>query len=162
VPHRPPSIDLIPIPANPGAYRGPRKFTKALNHSYTGVVAPPADGVRSRLRAGRAAVLWDRAMFATGTARLTARGRASVRHLAGLLVRGGTVRCEGYTDYAGQPRRLKSLSQRRAAAVCAALVGYGAKVRFTTAGYGGQHPVVVGGTPAVRLENQRVVVIVTR
>ena len=73
-----------------------------------------------------------------------------------------SVSCEGYTDYAGLAGHQNWLSARRALAVCRALVRYGAHVRFTTHGYGGKRPVLIGGTARSRDENRRVVVIVTR
>jgi outer membrane protein OmpA-like peptidoglycan-associated protein len=154
---------LLPVPRDPRAYRGPRAYTVALGRARGGAPATPAAKVRAPLRAGQAALLSDPSMFTgAGSARLSGRGRAAVAALATALRRGGVVRCEGYTDYDGKPAARRTLSRRRAAAVCARLVAAGAKVTYTVAGYGGDHPVVVGGTPATRAENRRVVVLVVR
>src|SRR5687768_13269890 len=53
-------------------------------------------------------------------------------------------------DYGGVVRNERALAARRALAVCRALRAAGAKVRYTTVGYGGVRPVVVGGTARTR------------
>ena len=114
-----------------------------------------------QLTVGEAATLSNRGLFGFDSAVLTAMGRAEVRLLAThLLVARGVV-CEGYTDYAGQAGHELTLSRQRSAAVCAALVAYGADVRTYTRGYGQARPVIVGGTPVSREANRRVVVVVT-
>lgn len=79
------------------------------------------------------------------------------------LLRGSqAVVCEGYTDYAGQLAHEMRLSRARSAAVCSALIRYGAKVTTRPIGYGPVRPVVIGGKAPERHENRRVVVAVTK
>jgi outer membrane protein OmpA-like peptidoglycan-associated protein len=158
VPAEPPRIQ---VPRYPKSYRGPMQATVALGTSYRGVPAVPIPQLTTGLTVGMAATLSDNGLFAFDSARLTVQGRAQVRSLARFLGSARTVRCEGYTDYAGRARHEKSLSQRRARAVCRALRAAGARVRIVTKGYGGTRPAVVGGTPYERALNRRVVVVVT-
>ena len=101
-------------------------------------------------------------MFDFDSARLTTKGRAEVAFLAARLRLAHIVTCEGYTDYAGDADHELDLSRARARAVCAALISNGARVRTTARGYGGDRPVIVGGTPRSRAANRRVIVMVTR
>jgi outer membrane protein OmpA-like peptidoglycan-associated protein len=152
----------IPVPANPDSYHGSPKYTKARNTSAAGISAHgiPDLGARQLIR-GEAATLSRNGLFEFDSAVLTAAGRAEVRALAGHLRAARSVTCEGYTDYAGQKAHEMTLSLQRAAAVCKALIQYGARVRTVNRGYGGARPVVVGGTAASREANRRVVVVVT-
>ena len=152
----------IAVPANPGAYRGPQRWTRARSTSRGGTDANPITSLGARqLVRGEAAAMSMLGLFEFDSAVLTGVGQAEVRLLAAHLRAARTVTCEGYADYAGQARHERTLSLQRAAIVCQALIRYGAHVRTTTRGYGGTRPVIVGGTPVSREANRRVVVFVT-
>lgn len=151
----------VPIPADP-AYHGPQVITRALNTSHNGTWAHPIATLGARqLTRGEAATLFKGSLFRFNSAALTPAGYAAVANLAGHLRLARAVTCEGYTDYAGNAGHEKTLSEQRAQAICSQLVHDGAHVTFTTHGYGGARPVLIGGTPQSRDRNRRVVVLVT-
>jgi outer membrane protein OmpA-like peptidoglycan-associated protein len=153
----------VAIPKHPKRYHGKKAVTRAKDTSHNGTWAHPISTLGSRqMTVGEAATLSKASLFGFDSAVLTKAGHAAVRNLAGHLRLANAVRCEGYTDYAGAAGHEKSLSAQRAEAVCKALVHDGAHVTFTTHGYGGARPVVIGGTPTSRAGNRRVVVIVTK
>jgi outer membrane protein OmpA-like peptidoglycan-associated protein/DNA-binding beta-propeller fold protein YncE len=155
---------LIAIPRDPDAYDSDvQRRTKAYARSYRGLVAMDIPDLRGRaMQPGQAATLSDKGLFEFDSDRLTAKGRAEVRGLVRSLRYSEAVRCEGYTDYAGEDDHELDLSRGRSKAVCRALRSYGADVDTSTVGYGGARPVVVGSTPESREGNRRVVVVVTR
>ncbi len=72
------------------------------------------------------------------------------------------VLIEGYTDSVGSDESNLSLSQRRADAVRAALVGQGiAGSRIRTQGYGEAYPVADNSIPAGRQQNRRVEIVIS-
>jgi outer membrane protein OmpA-like peptidoglycan-associated protein len=153
----------VAIPKHPKRYHGKKEVTRAKDTSHNGTWAHPISKLGARqMTVGEAATLSKASLFGFDSAVLTKAGHAAVKNLAGHLRLANAVSCEGYTDYAGAAGHEKSLSAQRAEAVCKALVHDGAHVTFTTHGYGGDRPVVIGGTPTSRAANRRVVVIVTR
>ena len=159
---RPISASQVPVPKHPKRYRGPRKVTTAFDTTQNGTWAHPIPDLGTRqLTIGEAATLAKSSLFGFNSAVLTKAGHAEVKLLAGHLRLANKVSCEGYTDYAGAAHHERTLSEGRAEAVCKALVHDGAHVTFTTHGYGGARPVVIGGSAPSRAANRRVVVIVT-
>lgn len=80
-----------------------------------------------------------------GTVKVAAASMALMRRLAGMARRfdGLVVEVQGYTESAGSAGTNRVISQRRAAAVRAALVSLGVTARRVTAvGYGGTSPVL--------------------
>jgi len=68
-----------------------------------------------------------------------------------------TIQIEGHTDSQGDPAYNKGLSQRRAEAVVAYLVGKGvAAARLTARGFGEEQPLADNGTADGRAQNRRV------
>jgi outer membrane protein OmpA-like peptidoglycan-associated protein len=153
----------VAIPKHPKRYHGKKETTRAKDTSHNGTWAHPISSLGARqMTVGEAATLSKASLFGFNSAVLTKAGHAAVKNLAGHLKLANAVSCEGYTDYAGAAGHEKTLSAQRAEAVCKALVKDGAHVTFTTHGYGGARPVVIGGTPTSRAANRRVVVIVTK
>ena len=151
----------IPVPQNPTAFHGRLTWTKAAYRSHDGTAAIQAGSLRGRqLQAGQAVVL-DGSLFAFDSARLTPAGMAEVRAAARGLRYVRSLTCEGYADYAGDPGHERQLSQARAAVICAALRSAGVRVSLHVMGYGPARPVLVGGRPADRAANRRVVLRIT-
>jgi outer membrane protein OmpA-like peptidoglycan-associated protein len=98
--------------------------------------------------------------FATASAELTESSEPSLKAVADLLAKQPTwnVTIEGHTDSVGGQAYNKDLSERRAAAVKAALVTRYAvpASRLETAGYGLSHPIETNTTLAGRAHNRRV------
>lgn len=98
--------------------------------------------------------------FATASAELTPSSTPTLKAIADLLAKEPTwvITIEGHTDSVGGAVYNKDLSQRRSAAVKAALVTtYGvAAARLSTAGYGLSQPIETNTTLAGRARNRRV------
>ena len=152
-----------PVPAHPAWYSGPVVRTRADARSWNGTPAYSGLSLRGRqLQPGQAASLGMDGLFAFDRARLTADGRRQVRAIVSSLRYAHAVVCEGYADYGGHTAHQDVLSRQRARALCTALRQDGARVRSTVRGYGARRPVVIGGTPADRAANRRVVLLVVR
>lgn len=151
----------IRVPADPRAYRGPVRFTTAYGRSQSGTMAFAVATLHGyQLHTGQA-VVFSNGMFRPDSGKLTAGGRAEVRSLVQSLGYATALTCEGYTDYDVAAVHARTLSGRRAQAICSALKADGAHVRTVGVGYGGRRPVVVGGTMAARGQNRRVVIQIT-
>ena len=103
-------------------------------------------------------------LFDTGQATLRAGGQRNVQKVADFLKRypQRKVLIEGFTDSVGGDAYNLDLSQRRAAAVGAALVGTGvAPERVVTRGYGKQYAVASNDSPAGRQLNRRVEIVIS-
>jgi outer membrane protein OmpA-like peptidoglycan-associated protein len=154
---------LIAAPAVPAKYRGALRATRAYHRSHNGAVAIDVSRLRGRqLQTGQAVSLGSGTVFSFDGSSLSASGRAAVRKLAASVRYAGAVTCEGYSDYGNKITHQQALSVARARTVCAELVRDGARVRTASVGFGGNSPAVVGGHPADRAANRRVVVLVTR
>ena len=97
--------------------------------------------------------------FAFARAMLTDSSSETLDRVAASLREYGTVRIEisGYTDTSGPPSYNLLLSQQRADAVKAFLVGRGIDAdRMTTRGYGPADPIGDNGTASGRARNRRV------
>jgi outer membrane protein OmpA-like peptidoglycan-associated protein len=98
--------------------------------------------------------------FATASAELTPSSAPTLKAIADLLAKepAWVITIEGHTDSVGGAAYNKDLSERRSAAVKAALVttyGVGA-ARLSTAGYGLSQPIETNTTLAGRARNRRV------
>ncbi|MFT3883884.1 MAG: protein translocase subunit SecD [Flavobacteriales bacterium] len=102
---------------------------------------------------------FDRVTFESGSAKLdAARSMEQLTNLAEVMKAYPAVRLKigGYTDSTGNEQANQRLSQQRAEAVVAALVGKGvATGRLEAEGYGSQHPVASNATAEGRAKNRR-------
>ncbi len=97
--------------------------------------------------------------FGSGNARLSSGSTTSLRQVVRLMNENPSlkIKVEGHTDNAGNDDANMHLSEDRADAVKAYLVGQGISAdRITTAGYGETMPIADNGTAAGRLKNRRV------
>ncbi|UTY60373.1 OmpA family protein [Massilia sp. erpn] len=103
-------------------------------------------------------------LFNVDQSQLTAQGMAVARKLADVLQQNPerSVLVEGFTDSTGTAAHNLQLSQRRAEAVRAALVGMGIeRSRVETRGYGEAYPVAGNGTSGDRQLNRRVEIVLS-
>jgi outer membrane protein OmpA-like peptidoglycan-associated protein len=101
-------------------------------------------------------------LFSSGQSQLQDGGERAVGQLAEFLLRNPqrTAAIEGYTDSVGSTASNQALSDRRAQAVMAALVGRGvASDRLRSSGFGETRPVAPNTTPGGRQQNRRVEVV---
>lgn len=152
----------VAVPEHPSSYRGPVRHTRATFRSRNATTAYPSALLDGRqLQSGEAADL--SALFKPDTATLTSAGRAQIAATADSLDYVTAITCEGYTDYDGKAAEQKQLGLRRATAVCTALK---ADARQLTSRklltFGGTRPVTIGGLPADRAANRRVVVLIRK
>ena len=151
------------VPAHPKAYTGTLRTTKAAYRSHNGTLAVPAAwAVGHQLGAKQAVTLSGTRKFKAGSAVLTKSGAKAVKLLGRSLTDSKAVTCESYADYAAKSARAKTLSAKRAKAICGRLKAYGAKVTTTSVGYGIAFPVTIGGKARDRVGNYRVIVLVTK
>jgi outer membrane protein OmpA-like peptidoglycan-associated protein len=154
--------DLARVPDRPGRTRGPVRRTTAIFRSHDDRLVVPARMARGhQLSAGQGVQV--RGLFRLGSAQLTARGRTKLRTVARSMADVRALTCEGYADYARSPRHQeRTLSAKRARAVCAVLARRLGTVETRAAGYGSATPAVIGGTASARGANRRVVLLVRR
>ena len=103
-------------------------------------------------------------LFGTDQARLTPDGVNTVRKLADVLTQNPTltVLVEGFTDSTGSAAHNQELSERRAAAVAAALTGMNiARARVAMRGYGQSYPVAGNDSAGNRQLNRRVEIVLS-
>jgi Outer membrane protein and related peptidoglycan-associated (lipo)proteins len=98
--------------------------------------------------------------FDTGSDRIRPESSPTLKEIAAMLTEHGdlSLTIEGHTDNVGSAATNKTLSEKRAAAVKAALVGsYGVEAgRLETAGFGSTKPAGSNDTPEGRQTNRRV------
>lgn len=152
----------MPVPAHPQRARGARRYTAALDKTRAGSLAVPvAMAAGHQLASGQAVTLDKEGLFAFDKAVPTKAGRAQMTRLAASLVDATAIRCEGYADYAGRNWVERRLGQRRSARVCSMLASRHPGLATSRAAYGQNRPAVIGGRRLARVQNRRVVVIVT-
>jgi outer membrane protein OmpA-like peptidoglycan-associated protein len=103
-------------------------------------------------------------LFSTGQATLTQAGMGNLRKLADVLAQNPerTVLVEGFTDSVGSDASNLALSERRAAAVRAALLSMGvAGQRIAMKGYGEAFPVAANDTDGNKQLNRRVEIVLS-
>ena len=103
-------------------------------------------------------------LFATGQATLTENGLSTLRKLADARAQNPnrTVLVEGFTDSVGSSASNQQLSERRAAAVRAALVDMGVpKERVAMRAYGEAYPVAPNDNAGNRQLNRRVEIVLS-
>jgi outer membrane protein OmpA-like peptidoglycan-associated protein len=102
-------------------------------------------------------------LFAFGKADLSDRAMRSIDKLAAYLNKypGRSILVEGHTDSVGSDAYNLALSERRAEAVTAALVGKGVVAeRIVIRGYGKKYPVASNKSDEGRQQNRRVEVVI--
>jgi outer membrane protein OmpA-like peptidoglycan-associated protein len=106
---------------------------------------------------------FDKLNFATDSATIAPESNASLQELGQVLGACATtrVRIAGYTDSTGDAAHNKTLSEQRAAAVKAALVGFGIDAaRLDAAGFGPANPVASNDTEDGRAQNRRTELVI--
>jgi outer membrane protein OmpA-like peptidoglycan-associated protein len=107
--------------------------------------------------------LADKVLFDTDADVLKVESRPGVERIGRALVGVGIthLRVDGYTDSSGSDAYNLKLSHNRAAAVASLLAGTGIpRATMEIRGLGKANPVADNSTPAGRLENRRVAIIV--
>lgn len=97
--------------------------------------------------------------FDTGKWDLKTDGQATVAEIAKMLKSAPTIKIaiEGHTDNVGQPAANKTLSQKRAQSVMAAVIAGGIDgKRLSAAGYGQERPIADNRSEAGKAKNRRV------
>lgn len=152
-------LALVKVPAHPKTYTGKAARTVAFAASRNGSPAVAASTLAGRQLQEGQAVSIPAASFKPGTAKLTTAGKALVGDAIASLAYVGSVRCEGYSDYAGNAAAAATLATARATAVCDLLVADGAAVKTWVKGFGPTRPLAIGGTATFRADNGRVVLL---
>lgn len=133
-------------------------------------VAPPLDRATELERLGfvRTEEGWEypisgKILFDTASDALDPESQAVAGRIGSALAKLGInrLRVEGHTDNVGPANFNQTLSLRRAEAVAQALVSHGLPIDgMEVRGWGKDRPVVSNDTPAGRMQNRRVSVIV--
>jgi outer membrane protein OmpA-like peptidoglycan-associated protein len=146
---RGPAAARPPAPAAPGA-------VTALAPSP----APPAPSEVARALAAAGRYVSQQIVFAPASDRLRPEALGELREVAAALAADPALRLriEGHTDAEGDPELNRRLSERRAQAVKATLVGrLGVRAdRLSVVGVGAARPVAPNDTPDGRARNRRV------
>jgi outer membrane protein OmpA-like peptidoglycan-associated protein len=149
------------VPADPAAYSGPERVTRAWMRTRGGSFAVPLDWAFGHtLVAHEALALTGASLFAFNSPTLTPNALALLRRLDASLHGVEAITCQGFSDYGALASHEQALSLERAQAVCAVLDHGRPGLATTSMGYGGTDPVVVGGGPSPL--NRRVVIVVTK
>jgi outer membrane protein OmpA-like peptidoglycan-associated protein len=155
------SVATTPEPTTPApAAETPKVEEKSFLTQFTAYLADTSDTTLPKR------FVFDDLNFETGTATLTPASQATVDELATILKAnpGVQVTLEGHTDSTGNAAANRKLSQDRAAAVKAKLVGEGAIApeRIRTAGYGQERPLASNDSEDGRARNRRTELVVTK
>lgn len=108
---------------------------------------------------GDGKVTFNNLTFDTGSAKINDATAVEVDNIAAILKAYPNVKINvyGYTDNTGDATKNKTLSEARAMAVQARLIGQGiAMDRVATAGYGSENPVASNDTEEGRTKNRRI------
>ena len=123
------------------------------------IEAPTAPLTRQGCESSLAGLLASEQIeFGSGSAKIDAKSNALLDRLARQVKScPGKIRIEGYTDTVGRGRVNQHLSDARATAVRAALIGRGVPAaRVSAKGYGARHAIADNATEAGRARNRRI------
>jgi OOP family OmpA-OmpF porin len=133
--------------------------TDSFNYNVAAFLRDPATNTEPK------AFVFDRLTFDPGTTKLTVESGQAVKDLSAILKAypAVDVRLNGYTNNVGDAVANKTLSLNQAIAMREALISDGIGVtRVTTAGYGGEKPLVSNETEEGRAKNQRLELVVVK
>lgn len=119
----------------------------------------PIPATRVTLVPGVSVSLSGAGLFGAGSTVLTPAARNQLALLARDLVAAKAIRCEGYSDFGGDPVANYWVALARAVAVCNTLKADGVKAAMSIVSYGGTRPATTGTNRAL---NRRVIVFVER
>lgn len=145
-----------PAPAAPAPAPAPAPVAKKLT--------PPPPPPPAAPEVGSKIISLEGTNFDFNKATLTAAGTAKLDEAAKVLGENPTVKLnvEGHTDGVGSAAYNQGLSERRAKAVVAYLVGKGVDgARLNPVGYGKSKPVATNDTAEGRAKNRRVDLVVS-
>lgn len=148
-PPEPPAVAPTPAPEPPKAEEKKPDMSK---------IGAALKKVRARLKGDRIEID-EKVHFATGKAEILADSFPLLDDVAGVLNENAAVKCEvaGHTDNVGKASMNKKLSQDRADAVKAYLLGKGIAVeRLSATGYGPDQPEADNATEEGKERNRRV------
>jgi outer membrane protein OmpA-like peptidoglycan-associated protein len=134
---------------------GEKKLLAAMPGESAASAAPGPKVVIAQERIN----LQEGVFFATDTDRILPVSYAFLERVADTIKKTGIkkVVIKGYTDNRGAAAHLQKLSQSRAEAVKAFLIGRGvAPDRLEAVGYGGKDPIADNATPVGRARNRRI------
>ncbi|SDD21844.1 fibronectin type III domain-containing protein [Nocardioides lianchengensis] len=152
----------LAVPSRPEKYSGRLRETRAVYRTRAGALAVPMRwALGHQLVRGQALTLDGQGLFDGGSAVLTSQARAQLRRAAGSLTNAASIRCEGYADYGSTNADSRTLSKARAKRVCATIADLNPGLATTAVSYGSTRPAIVGGKPAQRDANRRVVIQMT-
>jgi YVTN family beta-propeller protein len=154
----------IKVPSNPETYNGQKlRHTLATNRTHRGTVAVSAHRAAGHVLSQHEAIVLNKSsLFAFNSAAPSHGAKAEIRNLRPAFSGVMAITCEGDTDFGGAASHQKTLSVQRAKAICALVRNGHHGIHTKSVGYGGTQPVVVGGTPASRSANRRVVIDIRR
>jgi OmpA-OmpF porin, OOP family len=143
----------------------PKPIAEPVGAASAATIAPPAPLQETAPDSQIEKLVLSGTAFAMGSSKLLPEATATLKTVAATMKANPKLEVEigGHTDSIGVQSKNQRLSERRANAVKAFLVGDGIEAsRLTAVGYGESQPVDSNDTPAGRANNRRVAFKLTR